>query len=180
VYTFAQPCTGVFVVCVYLAAKRWHCRHHVYGPAVSSCPLAVFSTPTPNRLLLLHHCLLRCRQCSSGLQAIADVAAAIKAGYYSVGLAAGAGCCCCCCNLVCYVGLHFLLYAAVAGACTGDTRQQQMVATSTCLYAPCLLPAVSTPTLPYTGLGLLLLLLLQVLRPCQPTPWPGREASTRV
>ena len=30
-----------------------------------------------------------CRQCSSGLQAIADVAAAIKAGYYSVGLAAG-------------------------------------------------------------------------------------------
>ncbi|WIA37193.1 hypothetical protein OEZ86_014146 [Tetradesmus obliquus] len=29
------------------------------------------------------------RQCSSGLQAIADVAAAIKAGYYSVGLAAG-------------------------------------------------------------------------------------------
>jgi acetyl-CoA acyltransferase 1 len=29
------------------------------------------------------------RQCSSGLQAIADVAAAIKAGYYTVGLAAG-------------------------------------------------------------------------------------------
>lgn len=29
------------------------------------------------------------RQCSSGLQAIADVAAAIKAGYYAVGLAAG-------------------------------------------------------------------------------------------
>jgi hypothetical protein len=34
-----------------------------------------------------------CRQCSSGLQAIADVAAAIKAGYYSVGLAAGVTCC---------------------------------------------------------------------------------------
>jgi acetyl-CoA acetyltransferase len=31
-----------------------------------------------------------CRQCSSGLQAIADVAAAIKAGFYTVGLAAGA------------------------------------------------------------------------------------------
>jgi hypothetical protein len=30
-----------------------------------------------------------CRQCSSGLQAIADVAAAIKAGFYTVGLAAG-------------------------------------------------------------------------------------------
>ncbi|KAF5843309.1 Thiolase, N-terminal domain-containing protein [Dunaliella salina] len=29
------------------------------------------------------------RQCSSGLQAVADVAAAIKAGYYTVGLAAG-------------------------------------------------------------------------------------------
>jgi acetyl-CoA acyltransferase 1 len=29
------------------------------------------------------------RQCSSGLQAVADVAAAIKAGYYSVGLACG-------------------------------------------------------------------------------------------
>eukprot|EP00882_Tetradesmus_deserticola_P002723 GHRQ01002894.1.p1 GENE.GHRQ01002894.1~~GHRQ01002894.1.p1 ORF type:complete len:261 (+),score=110.89 GHRQ01002894.1:197-979(+) len=29
------------------------------------------------------------RQCSSGLQAVADVAAAIKAGYYNVGLAAG-------------------------------------------------------------------------------------------
>jgi len=29
------------------------------------------------------------RQCSSGLQAVADVAAAIKAGYYSIGLAAG-------------------------------------------------------------------------------------------
>jgi acetyl-CoA acyltransferase 1 len=29
------------------------------------------------------------RQCSSGLQAIAEVAAAIKAGYYEVGVAAG-------------------------------------------------------------------------------------------
>ncbi len=29
------------------------------------------------------------RQCSSGLQAIADVAAAIKAGFYTIGLAAG-------------------------------------------------------------------------------------------
>ena len=29
------------------------------------------------------------RQCSSGLQACADVAAAIKAGYYDVGIAAG-------------------------------------------------------------------------------------------
>jgi acetyl-CoA acetyltransferase len=29
------------------------------------------------------------RQCSSGLQAVASVAAAIKAGYYSVGLAGG-------------------------------------------------------------------------------------------
>jgi acetyl-CoA acyltransferase 1 len=30
-----------------------------------------------------------CRQCSSGLQAIACVAAAIKAGYYNIGLAGG-------------------------------------------------------------------------------------------
>ena len=30
-----------------------------------------------------------CRQCSSGLQAIATVAASIKAGYYTVGLAGG-------------------------------------------------------------------------------------------
>lgn len=29
------------------------------------------------------------RQCSSGLQAVADVAAAIKAGFYNVGLAGG-------------------------------------------------------------------------------------------
>lgn len=29
------------------------------------------------------------RQCSSGLQAVADVAAAIKAGYYDIGIAAG-------------------------------------------------------------------------------------------
>lgn len=29
------------------------------------------------------------RQCSSGLQAIADVAAAIKAGFYTIGLAGG-------------------------------------------------------------------------------------------
>ena len=29
------------------------------------------------------------RQCSSGLQAIADVAAAIKAGFYTVGIGAG-------------------------------------------------------------------------------------------
>lgn len=29
------------------------------------------------------------RQCSSGLQAVADVAAAIKAGFYTVGLAGG-------------------------------------------------------------------------------------------
>ena len=30
-----------------------------------------------------------CRQCSSGLQAIADVAASIKAGYYNIGIGAG-------------------------------------------------------------------------------------------
>jgi acetyl-CoA acyltransferase 1 len=30
-----------------------------------------------------------CRQCSSGLQAIADVAAAIQAGYYTIGIGAG-------------------------------------------------------------------------------------------
>lgn len=30
-----------------------------------------------------------CRQCSSGLQAVADVASAIKAGYYTIGVAAG-------------------------------------------------------------------------------------------
>ena len=30
-----------------------------------------------------------CRQCSSGLQAIADVAAAIKAGFYTVGIGGG-------------------------------------------------------------------------------------------
>ena len=30
-----------------------------------------------------------CRQCSSGLQAVADVAAAIKAGFYTVGIGAG-------------------------------------------------------------------------------------------
>ncbi len=29
------------------------------------------------------------RQCSSGLQAIAEVAAAIKAGYYTIGIGAG-------------------------------------------------------------------------------------------
>lgn len=29
------------------------------------------------------------RQCSSGLQAIADVAASIKAGYYTIGIGAG-------------------------------------------------------------------------------------------
>lgn len=46
--------------------------------------------------MLLHDlktgCLSKCwvcRQCSSGLQAIASVAAAIKAGYYTVGLAGG-------------------------------------------------------------------------------------------
>ena len=33
--------------------------------------------------------VLCCRQCSSGLQAVADVAAAIRAGFYSVGLAGG-------------------------------------------------------------------------------------------
>ena len=32
---------------------------------------------------------LPCRQCSSGLQAVADVAAAIRAGYYTIGVAAG-------------------------------------------------------------------------------------------
>ena len=31
----------------------------------------------------------RCRQCSSGLQAVASVAASIKSGYYSIGLAGG-------------------------------------------------------------------------------------------
>ena len=30
-----------------------------------------------------------CRQCSSGLQAVASVAASIKSGYYSIGLAGG-------------------------------------------------------------------------------------------
>ncbi len=30
-----------------------------------------------------------CRQCSSGLQAIASVAASIQAGYYDIGLAGG-------------------------------------------------------------------------------------------
>lgn len=30
-----------------------------------------------------------CRQCSSGLQAIADVASAIKSGYYTIGIGAG-------------------------------------------------------------------------------------------
>jgi len=30
-----------------------------------------------------------CRQCSSGLQAIADVAAAIQSGYYTIGIGAG-------------------------------------------------------------------------------------------
>ena len=38
-------------------------------------------------LALAHGC--KCRQCSSGLQAIADVASAIKAGYYTVGIGAG-------------------------------------------------------------------------------------------
>ena len=32
---------------------------------------------------------LPCRQCSSGLQAVADVAAAIKAGFYTIGIGAG-------------------------------------------------------------------------------------------
>jgi acetyl-CoA acetyltransferase len=36
------------------------------------------------------HCLRAIRrQCSSGLQAIADVAAAIQAGYYTIGIGAG-------------------------------------------------------------------------------------------
>ena len=37
------------------------------------------------------HCwiCLMCRQCSSGLQAIASVAASIQAGYYDIGLAGG-------------------------------------------------------------------------------------------
>ena len=39
--------------------------------------------------LLTFWSYLHCRQCSSGLQAIAHVAAAIKAGYYTVGLAGG-------------------------------------------------------------------------------------------
>lgn len=34
-------------------------------------------------------CVIFCRQCSSGLQAIADVAAAIRAGFYTIGLAGG-------------------------------------------------------------------------------------------
>ena len=33
--------------------------------------------------------LILCRQCSSGLQAIASVAASIQAGYYDIGLAGG-------------------------------------------------------------------------------------------
>jgi hypothetical protein len=33
--------------------------------------------------------LVRRRQCSSGLQAVADVAAAIKAGFYTIGIGAG-------------------------------------------------------------------------------------------
>ena len=35
------------------------------------------------------HGMLMCRQCSSGLQAIASVAASIQAGYYDIGLAGG-------------------------------------------------------------------------------------------
>ena len=42
-------------------------------------PLRSFAPPWP----------LPSRQCSSGLQAVADVAAAIKAGYYELGLAGG-------------------------------------------------------------------------------------------
>jgi len=34
-------------------------------------------------------CAAMCRQCSSGLQAIASVAASIQAGYYDIGLAGG-------------------------------------------------------------------------------------------
>jgi acetyl-CoA acyltransferase 1 len=37
----------------------------------------------------LTHTRIHCRQCSSGLQAIASVAASIKAGYYTMGLAGG-------------------------------------------------------------------------------------------
>jgi hypothetical protein len=53
-----------------------------------------------------------CRQCSSGLQAIADVAAAIKAGYYSVGLAAGA-----------YTWRSFLFFFFSLGSCDGSFFQ---------------------------------------------------------
>lgn len=59
----------------------------------------VWSEPATNFVLVfvkqLPECLstdygcVCCRQCSSGLQAVADVAAAIKAGFYSVGLAGG-------------------------------------------------------------------------------------------
>ena len=41
------------------------------------------------RISLSEADLSRDRQCSSGLQAVADVASAIKAGFYTVGVAGG-------------------------------------------------------------------------------------------
>ncbi len=53
-------------------------------PSCRSSPGESLSTPTselvPSRLR---------RQCSSGLQAIASVAASIKAGFYAIGIAGG-------------------------------------------------------------------------------------------
>lgn len=48
------------------------------------------TTLCPTPLRVQRHRRLSCRrQCSSGLQAVADVAASIKAGFYEIGLAGG-------------------------------------------------------------------------------------------
>jgi acetyl-CoA acetyltransferase len=64
----------------WLYAVPWveQCRQHANGM------VAWISKPHLSRFTIVF-----CRQCSSGLQAIASVAAAIKSGYYSIGLAGG-------------------------------------------------------------------------------------------
>ena len=98
----AAPCTNF---------KRSCCAHRVVWcdrcPCRSSrcigtcsghhlCGTASFCLGTPDHqgwglpLLMIQLSMAWvCRQCSSGLQAVADVAAAIRAGFYNVGLAGG-------------------------------------------------------------------------------------------
>ena len=69
--------------------------HHRHGGSIKvaiALSLAAFVdcvNQTVTLTLTLKHSPARCRQCSSGLQAVADVAAAIKAGFYTIGIGAG-------------------------------------------------------------------------------------------